>query len=357
MRRLQKRVRTDAMRNDVRGRKSRWGRWVYLALVAGFFVWLGNSLFGDLLFLRAEGMITARAAVIATEFRATVREVAVEEGTIVEAGQVVGAVTSQEVVESLAELNSRYADLQLRLSDLRVRGRVAAAMLDVADQRAVVAHRVRERFRAIEEQGLITFENRMRAVVEEFDSLEEVSRFEAEHAAVEQELQQVEAALARTGHAIQRMVDLYGEGRLTAPAGGIVGDLQIEPGAVVNAGEQMLRIYHPPHFVLAFVPPGALYRLEPGDRVAVRFGVEMVPGTVSRVRPLAAALPDEFQRTFRPTDREQLIEIALDDPTPDVPLFTKVIVNVEVSAVGWVRRFIDRQIDGLWSAEAATDGR
>ena len=135
MRRLRKRIPVDVARRDERHRRQTWTRWVYLAVVFGVFVWLGDLFFGSLIYFRSDGMVLATRATIATEFPARIREINVREGHTVDAGATVVAVTSQQVAESIARLTSEFATQRSRLSELRVRRQVVASIISLAQLR------------------------------------------------------------------------------------------------------------------------------------------------------------------------------------------------------------------------------
>ena len=66
-------------------------RWVYLTSIFALVVWLANFFFGDLLYLRSEGLVVGQPSVVAAEFPVTVRDILVREGEQVKAGQIAAA--------------------------------------------------------------------------------------------------------------------------------------------------------------------------------------------------------------------------------------------------------------------------
>lgn len=70
-------------------------------------------------------------------------------------------------------------------------------------------------------------------------------------------------------------------------------------------------------------------------------GVKVIPGRIRTVEPLAVVLPKEFQTSFKPVARNQILRIEFDgtgtDDTP--PLFAKVQVRgtgVLARVFGWL---------------------
>lgn len=327
MRRLKKRRLADVPQRDMRRRGRVWTRWIYIAAVAGFALWLGDMFFGSFFYFKSDGMVLATRATIATEFPARIRSINVREGHVVEAGATVASVTSQQVAESIARLTSEFATQRARLSELRVRRQVVASIISLAADRADVARETREKLEKLHRRGLLPLNKRNGAFDSEFRSLRDLESLTAEREAIGSETVELELALAEVKSALSDLRALYDGGRLRSPAGGIVGQLHVAQGAVIQAGEPIMDLYSGPRYVLAYIPSGTLYTIAPGDRVSVRFGLRELSGTIERIEPIAAALPREFQKAFRPLERAQLARIALDPNAEPPPLFSKVRVN------------------------------
>ena len=327
MRRLKQRRQADIPHRESRRRRRVWTRWIYIAAVAGFALWLGDLFFGSFLYFKSDGMVLATRATIATEYPARIREINVREGHTVDAGAIVVAVTSQQVSESIARLTSEFATQRARLSELRVRRQVVASVIGLAGERADVARETREELEKLHRRGLLPINKRSSAFDSEFRSLSDLESLTAESETIGSEIAELENALAEVETALDALQALYDDGRLRTPSGGIVGQLHVAQGAVVQAGEPIMDLYSGPRFVLAYVPMGTLYTIAPGDRVSVRFGLHELAGTIERIEPIAAALPREFQKAFRPLERAQLARIALDPNAEPPPLFSKVRVN------------------------------
>jgi hypothetical protein len=93
------------------------------------------------------------------------------------------------------------------------------------------------------------------------------------------------------------------------------------------------------------VPPGRLYDLQAGQRVAVRAGFIQLGGQIERVYPIAPALPPEFSLAFDSTQRHQLIKITLDGQPPEsMPLFSTVRVTGPWNPVSRAMDLINRVI-------------
>lgn len=132
--------------------------------------------------------------------------------------------------------------------------------------------------------------------------------------------------------ALAQLDNFYDSGRVRAPVGGVIGAKVPAPGEVVRFGDVLFDIYGNQSQVLAYLPQMYLFNIGPGQKVEISGGRTSAVGVISAVLPVADALPPEFQNTFRPRDRGQLVRIAL-------PADSKFAVSQKISirgcAFGW----------------------
>lgn len=76
-----------------------------------------------------------------------------------------------------------------------------------------------------------------------------------------------------------------------------------------------------------------------GDEVQIKAGLQTLRGTITRVEPVAAALPREFQRSFAPVETQQLIRVEFAPGEAPPPLFTKVNLRSDQIIPRWVSAF------------------
>ena len=79
-------------------------------------------------------------------------------------------------------------------------------------------------------------------------------------------------AFAEAQTALNDLRRLYDNGKLTVPIDGIVSRVIADQGAVVRAGDPLIEVYGDKHFVLAYIPTGALYSVQPGEQVLIDTG-------------------------------------------------------------------------------------
>jgi len=130
--------------------------------------------------------------------------------------------------------------------------------------------------------------------------------------------------LAEAERALGDLRALYDEGRLRIPVDGVISRVISNRGSVVRAGEPLVDLHGNQRYILAYLPVGGFYDVTIGDEVKINIGFQSARGVITRVEPVAAALPREFQRAFTPVERQQLIRVEFAPGEVPPPLFTKV---------------------------------
>ena len=155
MRALKKRVRPDNMSNDVRVTRGSFGRVVYLVLLAVFSLGVANYLFGDVIIFRADGLVLRDENVVATTFVARVVKVDVAQGETVHQGAPLLQLLSFEILERLADLSIKRAELVAKATEFRIRTETVAQLLPLAERREAEAARVIKQFDSMAKDGFV----------------------------------------------------------------------------------------------------------------------------------------------------------------------------------------------------------
>lgn len=344
IRRLQSSSRVDRLANQIRDRRPRFGRYLYLALLFGFFLWLADLFIGPLLRLEADGLVVAEYTSVGVPFAAQVDEINVRPGAQVKRGDMLARVSSIDLSVDIATLTARNAELLTKRADIQDRLRVASAVLPIARDRATEADRALERIRNVRDSGNVSLATWSQALSERFTASERVAALQAEAFSADASLAAVNAALADATRALAQLSSAYGSGRVTAPGDGIVGLSTARPGDVVTIGQPLMLLYLPQRYVLAYLETGTLYSIAAGDQVQITEGFVHASGHVAEVLPVAEQLPDEFRKVFQPRGRGQVARISL-PPETTFPLFAK----VRLSGIGWLSSgtFVRSQLDRL----------
>ncbi|MDZ3836476.1 MAG: hypothetical protein U0S49_03775 [Rhodospirillales bacterium] len=331
IRRLRRRVPADTLHSDPRATRGRIGRWVYLALIVAFFAWLADLFMGSLLRLRADGLVVADQVSVAVPFPAQVVDTAVAAGASVAAGEPVARVASVSLAQDIALLTARNADLLVRRLELERQSRVANAVLPVARHRAGEAEAALEKIEGYRGQGDIGLSLWMQTLRDRFETRERVAELGASLDVAEGALTAVGGAIEDAASALADLRRAYNDGVVRAPIAGTAGLLVARAGEVVAPGQPLMILYRPERYVLAYIETGGLYTVEAGDPVELASGFAQTTGTIIEVLPFADQLPPEFQKTFQPRQRGQVVRIALAEAS-SLPLFAK----VTVSGRGWL---------------------
>ncbi|MGZ3411187.1 MAG: HlyD family secretion protein [Xanthobacteraceae bacterium] len=311
-------------------------RWLYIASVLALAVWLINTFFGDLLYLQSEGLVLGEPGIVAAEFPLTVRDIQVHQGEIVTTGQVAAIVSSQSVTESIARLTADLAARETRQGELRIRSSVVNALLALAQDRQKIATGARKELERALSHGNVALNQHTASVEMEYRGYQDYEALKAEQPVLEAELRTLTAAIGHVESAVGSLRELYDNGRLRVPIDGVISRIVANKGSVMRAGDALIELYGKERYVLGYVPTGALYRVAVGAEVKINTGWQSVRGKITRVEPVAAALPREFQRAFAPVDTQQLIRVEFAPGEEPPPLFTKVALRSDHIMPHWI---------------------
>lgn len=326
MKRLRNRERVDTFHNDRRGSKKSYGRYVYLAMLAMVAAAVGNHLWGDLVIFRADGLIVQDRIEIEAGFVGRLEELPVRIGQRVEKGTVVARLESIDIVERLAQLSLRVAELTNTSIEQDNTIAVAEQLLPLAAERRNDRQVILASLTGLNHKGFVTVE-KMKLAMDDLRAAEEIQ------IRLRTSLDQNGHARAARGTAMQHAIKafenlkaVYGDGVVTAPASGVIGTALPAPGEVFLTGEPILSIHSGDKYVLAYLPPRYLFSVTVGEEVKLSAGPLVATGQVEDILPVSDALPQEFQRRFQPTERGQLARIKLNG-AQDWPLNAKVEIH------------------------------
>jgi multidrug resistance efflux pump len=324
VKRIRRKRRFDNMRTEIRaGGSSNKGRWVYLGLIVLLALWLFDTAFGHYLYLRAEGLVTQDKHVIAISNIATVDSLYVEEGQDVSKDQPLAKITSFPIVQQIANLSTKLADIHSRQLDLKARRAVLNKVTPLAQRRVEEMAQLLSTQEAAIRRGLTTTSKIHELLQYEFDSILESESMQAEASNIDKELSELSLIAERLTRTLKQIQQVYADGVVHAPENGKIVNLKVSRGSVVSGDSPLMEVLIGHPYVLAYVKPGALYAINGGEAVGIRYGLSTVRGRISAILPFSAKLPSEFQRTFRPQERSQIIRIELED-SAQPPTYTKV---------------------------------
>jgi multidrug resistance efflux pump len=323
---LKKRPRSDVLVNEKRMVTNPIGRMIYLGVLAVFVVAVLNFLFGDILILRADGLVLKDQTVIATTYVARIQQVDIKEGQHVEKGQVIMRLQSTEMLERLADLSARRARLVADTVEFRIRAETVEELLPLAKKREDEATRVVGKFDELALAGLTTASSYDNALTANFSAQGDRIKLATQIKTLEKEVATLNEARDVSESALRDLQAHYAEGVVRAPVTGAVGVSVPSIGNVYRTGEPMMTLYSGEPYVLAYLPHRYMFSIKVDDKVTVSDGRHSASGVIAEILPVTDALATEFQNTFKPRDRSQLAKIRLVG-AQTFPLLQKVSVT------------------------------
>ncbi|WP_237059766.1 HlyD family secretion protein [Loktanella sp. M215] len=329
MRKLKTRTRADTLNVEPRFRPRRnWDRLIYLSILAVFFAGFGDYVAGDIIFLRADGLVVRDHSEIGADSLVRVTEVAVRPGEKVEAGDMLLRAESIDILGRLAELTMREAELVERGAQLKSDLALSTDLLPRAQVRlqGVTARQAEmdrlKKGRLISAERVADFEANRYAVEVEAATLS--SRING----LKEEIAALDVSRNQAAEAVQTLKTRYSGGVHQATIAGVVGDNVPAPGEVLNPGETILTLYWGDAYVLAYLPKRYIFDIAVGDAVSVKSGHQVRAGHISAILPMSTAIPDEFRNAFKLNETRQLARIVL-QAGPELPAMASVRITRE----------------------------
>jgi multidrug resistance efflux pump len=320
---LKNRTLADKFANDVRASRRKKGRYIYILLVLGAFVYIGDKFLGPYVWLDAGGLVSADRTMISVPDEAQVLTIDVTPGEKVHKGEVLATVHSSRVTQNVADLKTRYADAEAKAAELNIKRNVANAVAKVAAERLKVAEDNLKKLST--SRAFVTDLTYQASIAQLYQAQFEVATQKAQREGSVDQLQQLNTSMRDAENAINDIEARYNGGVMRAPDDGIIGSQTASVGDVLRPGDLLLELYTGRRYVLAYLETDTLYTVHVGDKVHVTAGFRTSDGLVTELRPFAVQLPPEFQKTFRPRGRGQVAKIEFQNS--DFPLSTKVQVT------------------------------
>ncbi|MCP3867083.1 MAG: biotin/lipoyl-binding protein [Gammaproteobacteria bacterium] len=324
MKKLRNKTRVDRLQTEARGRRGRLGRWIYLILITLLLVWLFDVFLGKYLFFRADGMVMRDHLTKAVSYVADVRKLPVKEGDRVSEGDLLVRLSSLDLLVQLSTLDTKLADLQARHAELLSQLAQVDILIPLAKERAtkMTVLRVNEE-RAIT-RGITGNRQMSEFLKDEFNAREKLEKLKGERQDLPLEISTMKEIIESLMETRQSLLEAYSEGKIIAEETLVVSHLYVTKGSALKRGEPIMDLLTGGSYVLAYVTPGSVNKIDVGDNVTIRYGIATAEGTITELYPISPRLPMEFQRTFRPQDRSQVIRIEFEENAVIPATFTKV---------------------------------
>lgn len=303
-------------------------RWTYLAALASMLVWISTSLVGGYVYKSADGLVVGDAGVVSPEYTVTVLSLEKRNGDFVEKGEVVARVSSTRVAETVASLSMQASTLISRMAEVNSKAEIMDQLVQSAEVRDRVVTASNERLQVSKEKGYLPALTENAVADQVFRGKQELAVLKAERVSLSDTIAQVVAASRFTDQALKDILFLFDAGKMKAPMSGFISGVEAGIGSVVNPGMIVAEMVGTERFVLMYVPVNRLYALKADAPVTIEVGFgNWLHGRISRIEPIAARLPKEFQKTLSPVERQQLVRVDFDAGVTPPPFFSKVTVR------------------------------
>jgi multidrug resistance efflux pump len=325
---LRKRPPTDILVTEKRLATNRAGRIVYMMLLLGLGAAVLNYMFGDFIIMRADGLVLRNKSVIAATYVARVQSISVREGQEVTKGEVLLTLSSTEMLERLADLSSRRAQLNVSSVDLNIRTEQVSQLLPLAEKRVIQTRNILDKFDQLSVEGFATSQGYDNALSANYKARQERIDLLTQGPTLQKQLAALDAAKSDAETALSDLEKSYGKGVVYSPVTGQIGAIIPSPGDVYRLGDPMLSVFWGDPYVMAYLPGRYLFSISKGMQVRVADGRNEATGVIEDILAVTEGLPKEFQNTFKPMDRSQLARIRFVGKAP-FPLHQKVQVTLD----------------------------
>ncbi len=316
MLKLRHRPRADSFQNQPRRGSGLLGRRIYLVMLLVLAVALANYVWGDTVFLRADGLVLREKILVAATSTVRVEEVAVREGQTVAKDDLLLRVGSIDVLEKIAEYATRNAELAEREAALSSRQKLAMELLPLAEAREIETQRLVEGLKGLRADGMVLSQRFEEVTVSAYEARIELVRLRVERDSLKAETEALSEARSHSVRALRDLEAHYAEGLFRSAKAGRVGDHVPSVGEVFRAGEPILSVTSGRPYVLAYLPESYWFALEAGMPVDVESGRVQARGELVEVLPVSSTVPPEFQNAFKPDPTRQLARIEFASPPP-----------------------------------------
>ncbi len=316
LQRLRKHQRIDNLGAQQRAGSVRWGRMVYLSLLATFGGSLAYYLIGGIFILSIDGTVMMERHAVDASYPAKITEVYVKEGAKVEKCTPLLKLESFDMVKQLADLALRDGELAVREGQLQGRLDVIRSVAPLAQRSARESTDIVALFDTVSSRGIVPALTKNDALRGSLQASERIAELSSQEVATESELALVARSRTVSSEAMEQLRGIYDDGYVRASGSGFIGAKVPVIGHVVTVGESLMEINGGKTYVLAYLPDRYLFSISEGMAVNISAGSESGKGRIDAVLTVADALPDEFQNQFRPRDRSRLVRIAVEGHNP-----------------------------------------
>ena len=323
---LKHRPRPDTHQNEKRTESGNLGRYVYLLMLAALALGMINFLWGDRVFLRADGLVLRDGHMLSVTSISRVETVAVRPGQSVVEGELLYQAASHEMLTNLTDNSLRVSELSGRVAALRARLKMVEALLPFASEQQARATEHAQAVTALADRGTVPVRQIDEATTLVYAARRETALLTSEQQSLMDEIIELTSAIQEVSRAKIALENHYGNGMVRAPISGTVGDQVPSVGQVFLPGAPVAEIISGEPYILTYLPRDYVFPIVIGMEVSIALGRIDAQGVVEEILPVSQSVPTEFRNVFRPEPTRQLARIQITDPIA-FPTFANVRIT------------------------------
>ena len=312
-------------------------RFIYAALVFGILGFFVIRFGAPLVLLNGPGVVTAQLSAISSPYLVQVKRMEVRPGARVEAGTLIATVSSPQVDQTSSDLLRALAEVTGSEVELRVKERVARDSIEAARTRSRMADNTLQRLEKATSGDAFGLMYRTDVYRERAIAMQSLLQLEAEADEAAAQLERLKAVREEIRGRYDEVKRDFDNGRILAPASGIIAARTSHAGETVVAGSSIAEIFlDGDTFVDWYIPNFRLVDPRPGQRVFVVYGRTRFPATISEILPISDQLESRRSSILREPSTGQIGRIRFD------PGVSPPTLNATVSVHMYYSGFTDR---------------
>lgn len=317
--------------DPVENRKSTSGRAVRLIYLFGLMVFLGFIIWHFLrfmVFLEGSGTISAKKFVISAPYQMHVETINVIAGSRVKRGDIIATANSFEVDQYRSDLLRSLADLTTREAEFQIRLSIARASLEPTSKRVEIAKEITEKFLTWSHASA-NLQYRTEIFRELSNAVEASAHAGAESKEISIQLTRIADSKAKLEERLAKIDDEFNDGKILAPIDGVVAFDIAKEGQTILVGDPIGGIYDTNAIYIDWEIPLRRF-LEPkvGDTVFITSGYSMIEGTISDIYPISTTLGADRRDFFSSTTQGQTARVKNHGFDQFLPIDSQVVVRM-----------------------------
>lgn len=329
-----------AIQQDTREDPGVIGKYLYIGALVLFVSLIIHTLYGHWYILQGNGFIYSDNQSAALEFDATIRELFILEGQKVEKGAILFTFDSFSLKSQLIQSAYQISALQQNYFAAEQSLIQLTSQIQSTKKFTQFSQKLIKSLDELLDQKVISPLQMSPDAQRLYEAMSSLASYEAEYQQTLKNLSTVRHDLQKAQQYYDELLKYYEEGVFKASDDGVITNLIIWPGAVLNKGQVAFSLFHGKRYILAYANTETLVSYKVGDKLIVSInGAGMKVAKIARLFDSSERLPEEFQPPFKPTQRNQLMAIELlDNHLESLPIMSTVQLSKPLGfgLISWI---------------------